>query len=159
MRYFIFLLFISLFLIGCESQAERDARITQEAREALLAEQALEEKEKKHLEESTTLGRMGITREDQKIMIDTNRTKHFFENAAAKLTSDIKGITQEIGSEIEKVKDETVKVEGEQVAIDFNKTARILDKWGEKMQGFVHKIGNFSKEIEKTLIKDYNATD
>ena len=138
---------ILIGLAGCqqkqEDQAAHDAKVAQQAREALLKE--LKAKQEK-------FSKIGIqTTEDGKIIIDTNRTKHYFESIAEtwkqkadKLAADLqKGMVDE--------KEIGIEVNDTRVSVDLNKTQSFLEKWTKKMESFVKEMDETAKMLEKDI--------
>lgn len=142
MRTLLVSLFLFLGLAGCEnsaeSQAERDARIAQEARAELLRELKAAEEAK---EKNSTLFRIGISQKGDKITIDTNKTQQFFKNLSKKITKEMDQFSQEMEKGIE--------VDENHIQIDINKTGNFLDKWHQKMQNFANEINALSRSLEK----------
>ena len=82
---------VLVVLAGCqqkqEDQAAHDAKVAQQAREALLKElKAKEEAKRKAAQKKEAkFSKIGIqTTDDGKIIIDTNRTKRYFDSIAKK---------------------------------------------------------------------------
>lgn len=129
---------------GCESQSEHDARIAKEARAELLKElktqQEAEARDKEAREQNSSLFRIGISQEGEKITIDLNKTQHFFENLSKKITEQMDQFSEEMGKGIE--------VDENRIQIDINKTGNFLDKWHQKMQNFANEINAISESLE-----------
>jgi len=140
-------------LAGCqqkqEDQAAHDAKVAQQAREALLKELKAKEKAKQKQEKFSKIGIQ--TTRDGKIIIDTNRTKHYFESIAAtwkqkadKLAADLqKGMIDE--------KEMGIEVNDTRVSVDLNKTQSFLEKWTKKMERFVKEMDETAKMLEKDI--------
>jgi uncharacterized protein (UPF0333 family) len=147
-------LYFSIILIilfnGCESQSEHDARIAKEARAALLAElknqQQAEARAKEAREQNSTLFRIGISQEGEKITIDINKTQHFFKNLSKKITKQMDQFSREMEKGIE--------IDEHHITIDINKTGNFLDKWHQKMQNFANEIDALSKSLEHNKTED-----
>lgn len=145
-------LFLSIILIlafnGCESQAERDARIAQEAREELLAElkakEEAEAKAREMREADSTLLRMGISKKDSVITIDTNKTKGFFEQLGRQVTREVKRFEEEF----DEGKGAGIEANESEIHIDLHKSEHFLEKWGAKMQEFADELDSLSKELD-----------
>jgi hypothetical protein len=147
-------LYFSIILImlfnGCESQSEHDARIAKEARAQLLAElkiqQEVEAQAKEAREQNSTLFRIGISQEGEKITIDINKTQHFFQNLSKKITKQMDQFSREMGKGIE--------VDENHIEIDINKTGHLLDKWHQKMQNFANEIDALSRSLDHNKTQD-----
>ena len=141
-------LLLSLLLVfafnGCESRSERDARIAQEAREALLAElKAKEEAEKEHKSHST-LWRMGISKEEGVITIDTNRTKNFFDKMGKEITRQAEAFSEDL----DEGRGAGIEANESRIQIDLHKTGDFLERWGKKMEEFADELEDLSKEFD-----------
>ena len=144
---------ILIGLTGCqqkqEDQAAHDAKVAQQAREALLKELKAKEEAKRKQEKFSKIGIQ--TTEDGKIIIDTNRTKHYFESIAEtwkqkadKLAADLqKGMVDE--------KEIGIEVNDTRVSVDLNKTQSFLEKWTKKMESFVKEMDETAKMLEKDI--------
>ena len=165
MRHILFSLIVLLLFSGCqdkkEEQAQHDAKIAQEARTELLKEQAEAKKKQEELEKNNKFSKIGITSEDGKIIIDTNKTKSYFQN----LTHEMKTKMDKMSKDLEKgiVKNEEAGIEANEthINIDLNKTKSFLDTWGKKMQGFVKEFDDIAKEFDNQnkTTKDTDATN
>jgi len=120
----------------------------QEKKEAFLRAAAQKSKEKKQALKNEKLSKIGITIEEHKITIDTNKTKDFFQNISQKLGDKLKKITQDLEKGMLDEKDAGVKIDETHINIDLNKTKDFLDAWGQKMQGFVKEFDDIAKEID-----------
>lgn len=149
MRSLFFSILLLFSFTACENRSEtqtqRDARIAQEAREALMAElKAKEEAEKKAHEKNSTLFKIGISKEENVITIDTNKTKHFFEEIGEKLSKQMEQLSKEAEEGKFSHQEAGIEADEKHIVIDINKTESFLDKWIQKMQ-------NFAKELDELL--------
>ena len=147
----------SLFLFnGCsESQKEHDAKIAQQAREDLLKElKAKEEAKKKReaeLEKQSKLSQMGFQKTgDGKIIIDTAKTKGFFQNLAQQMQSKVEAMHKELESGNIKEEEAGIEVNQTHINIDLEKTKSFLDNLGKKMQGYVKEFEGMVQELNGT---------
>jgi len=158
MKHILLATLIMLTFSGCgdnkEEQAKHDAKIAQEARAELLAELKLKEEEihKKELEaqKNSKLSKVGITTEDGKIVIDTNKTKNFFKELGSKFKERAEKLSQDIEKGIIKDKDAGIEIDETHINIDLNKTKSFLEGWGKKMQEFVKDMDTIAQEIDST---------
>jgi len=117
MKHILFSIILLLFLSGCqdskEKQAKHDAKVAQQAREELLAELKAKEEAKKAEQNDTKLSKIGITMNDGKITIDTNKTKEFFQD-----------MTKNIGDKIKKMSKELQEgtIENKDAGVDLNES-------------------------------------
>jgi len=166
MKYALLSILILFSLSGCqdkkEEQAQHDAKIAQEARAELLKElKAKEEAKKKQeeLEKKNKFSKIGITTEDGKIIIDTNKTKGFFKDVANKIKTEMDKMSKDLEKGLIKNDEAGIELNETHINIDLNKTKNFLDTWGKKMQEFVKEFEDIAKEFDKKIIKDTNATN
>ena len=152
MKHILFSIILLLSLSGCqdtkEKQAKHDAKVAQQAREELLAEFKAKEEAKKAEQNDTKLSRIGITMDDGKITIDTNKTKEFFQDMTKKLSDKIKKMTKELQEGTIENKDAGIELNESHINIDLNKTKDFVDDWGKRMQGLVKEFDEIVKGIE-----------
>jgi len=159
---------ILLTFSGCqnakENQAEHDAKVAAQAKAELRAElkKEQEEKDRQHEEQmrqNNKLAHMGITTDNGKLIIDTNKTKDFFQQMAA----NIKVHADKFAKDMEKGtiddKEAGIEVNETHINIDLNKTKSFLDTWSKTIEGYAKEFDKMTKEIDKTLEKDPNATN
>jgi len=165
MKYILLTIILLLSLSGCqnkkEDQAQHDAKIAQEARAQLLKEQAEAKQKQAELEGNNKYSKIGITTEDGKIIIDTNKTKDFFKDIAIKMKDKMEKLSKDLEKGMIKDKNAGIEVNETHIHIDLNKTKSFLDNWGKKMQGFVKEFDDIVKEFDNQnkTIKDTNATN
>ena len=161
MKYtFITITLVSLlFLSGCqESQKEHDAKVAQQAKEELLKElKAKEEAQRKkeaELEKQSKLSQMGFRKtSDGKIIIDTNKTKSYFQNLAQQMQTKVEQMNKELESGNIKEEEAGIEVNQTHINIDLNKTKNFLDIMGKKMQGYVKEFESVVQELNGTTVK------
>jgi len=120
----------------------------QEKKEAFLRSSEKKEKEQKEALKDNKLSNIGITIDKNKITLDTNKTKEFFQNISQIFGNKLKKITQDLEKGILDEKCAGVNIDKTHVNIDFNKTKNFLDAWDRKMQGFVKEFNDISKVID-----------
>lgn len=161
-----------------ETQAKHDAQIAKKARAEVLAElkadklQAEEvqkkviqaqapSEDKLHQTHTTTkeekhsldpknaqLSQMGIHMEKDSIIIDTNKTKIYFNDLSKKLDLQMKKISDDLARGIIETKDAGVEINEKHIHIDLNKTQNMLKDWAKKIQIFVQEFEEISKDLE-----------
>jgi uncharacterized lipoprotein YehR (DUF1307 family) len=149
MRYLLISLILLLSFTGCEDkeqQAKHDAKIAQQAREALLAEL----KAKKDLQDNNNskLNNMGINMEDGTITIDTNKTKDFFRDLNKKMGEQMKKLSDDLEKGVVETKEAGIEINEQHIHIDLNKTQDLLIDWGKKIQVFVQEFDKMAKMLE-----------
>ena len=151
-KYILFSLLILFSLSGCqdkkENQAQHDAKIAQEARAQLLKEQAEVKKKQEEREKNHTFSKIGISTEDGKIIIDTNKTKGFFKDFAKKMKINMDKMSKDLENDLVESDNAGIQVDKTHINIDLNKTKHFLDTWGKKMQGFVKEFDDIAKEFD-----------
>jgi len=164
-KHILFSLILLLVFSGCqdkkEEQAQHDAKIAQEARAELLKELEEAKKKQEELEKENKFSKIGITTEDGKIVIDTNKTKGFFKDLAHQMKTKMDKMSKDLEKGIVKNEEAGIEMDETHINIDLNKTKSFLDTWGKKMQEFVKEFNDIAKEFDdKTkTIKDTNATN
>jgi len=149
-------IFFSLLLGGCkESQQEHDAKVAQEAREALLqelkAKQEAQKAKEATLEKESKLYQMGFQKtSDGKIIIDMNKTKSYFQKLAQQLQGKADRLNKELESGMLQEKEAGIEVNQTHIGIDLNKTKHFLDNLGKKMQGYVKEFEDMVQEVNCT---------
>jgi flagellar motor protein MotB len=157
MKKALFPLLVTIFLVGCqqkqEDQAAHDAKVAQQAREALLRElKAKEEAERKAQAAEGRLSYVGVTTTpDGKIIIDTNKTKSYFETVARKMKEKVDQLAKDIQKGVIEEKEAGIVVSEERIVIDVNKTKGFMEQWAKKMEGFVKEMGQVAKAIETDM--------
>ena len=165
MRHILFSLIVLLLFSGCqdkkEEQAQHDAKIAQEARTELLKEQAEAKKKQEELEKNNKFSKIGITSEDGKIIIDTNKTKSYFKDLAHQMKTKMDKMSKDLEKGIVKNEEAGIEANETHINIDLNKTKSFLDTWGKKMQGFVKEFDDIAKEFDNQnkTTKDTDATN
>jgi Tfp pilus assembly protein PilV len=158
MKQLLIILVLLFSFSGCqdakEEQAQHDAQVAQQAKAELLAElKAKEEslkKEELELKKSNKLSKIGITTENGKIIIDTNKTKSFFKNIATKMKNKMEKLSKDIENGMIKDQNAGIEVDDTHINIDLNKTKSFLENFGKKMQEFVKEFDTIAEEIDKT---------
>ena len=163
MKYILPILLAAALLTGCEqkqekqeTQAEHDAKVAQQAREALLKELKEKEQPKKQTasesEPPGKLEHLGVTATpDGKIIIDTNRTKSYLEQLAKRMKAKADELAKEMQQGAITEKEAGIEVNESKIVIDLNKTQRFMEKWAKKMQGFVKEMDETAKMLEKDM--------
>jgi uncharacterized lipoprotein YehR (DUF1307 family) len=152
MRHILFSLILVLSFSGCqdkkEDQAQHDTKIVQEARAQLIKEQAEAKQKQKELEENNKYSKIGITKEDGKIIIDTNKTKSYFKELAHQMKTKMDKMSKDLEKGIIKNKEAGIEMDETHINIDLNKTKNFLDTWGTKIQGFVKEFDKIAKDFD-----------
>jgi len=159
---------ILLTFSGCqnakENQAEHDAKVAAQAKAELRAELKKEQEEKirQHEEEmrqNNKLSHMGITTDNGKLIIDTNKTKDFFQQMAANIKVHADKFAKDMEKGIIDDKEAGIEVNETHINIDLNKTKSFLDTWSKTLEGYAKEFDTMTKDIDKELEKDPNATN
>ena len=165
MKYIFIALIVAGLMSGCESKEEREeakqALLYKQkqqalAKEALMETQRIQVKEaiakQKAIDEAntSTLRKIGISVDDGKFIIDTNKAKDFF----SKLAEGFKKTSKEMNRELKEgnltvTKAMGIEISKETLSIDFNKTQSFFESLGEKMEAFSKEFDSLSKAIDK----------
>ncbi len=153
---------------GCqnakENQAEHDAKVAAQAKAELRAELRKEQEEKarqheEEMKENNKLAHMGITTDNGKLIIDTNRTKDFFRQMAANIKVRADKFAKDMEKGVIDDKEAGIEVNETHINIDLNKTKSFLDTWSRTLEGYAKEFNKMTQEIDKELVKDSNATN
>jgi hypothetical protein len=145
MKYILLLTMILLSLSGSQDSIEEQA---QQSREKPLTEPKALKEVKKSEQNDTKLSKIGITMDKDKIIIDTNKTKEFFQDITNKIGKKIKKISQELQEYTLKYKEMGVDLNKSHIHIDLNRTKDFIDDWDKRMQEVVKEFETIAKEIE-----------
>ncbi len=165
MKQILIAIILLLSFSGCqdkkEEQAQHEAKIAQEARAELLKEQAEAKKKQEELEKNNKFSKIGITSEDGKIIIDTNKTKSYFKDLAHQMKTKMDKMSKDLEKGIVKNEEAGIEMDETHINIDLNKTKTFLETWGKKMQGFVKEFDEIAKEFngQNKTTKDTDATN
>ena len=158
MKTTLLTLLLLFTLSGCqdnkESQAKHDAKIIAQAkaemRAEIKAEQAAEvKKQEAKLQENNKLAHMGITTNNGKLIIDTNKTKDFFQKMAEKIKIHAEKFSKDMEKGIIDDKEAGIEVSNTKINIDLNKTKGFLDNWGKVFESYAKEFEKMTKEMEK----------
>jgi len=153
---------------GCqnakENQAEHDAKVAAQAKAELRAELKKEQeaKARQHEEEmkkNNKLAHMGITTDNGKLIIDTNKTKDFFQQMAANIKVRADKFAKDMKKGVVDDKEAGIEMNETHINIDLNKTKSFLDGWSKTLEGYAKEFNKMTKEIDKETEKDTHAAD
>lgn len=119
-------------------------------KEAFIEEQRQKKRTEKQAVQNEKLSNIGINIDQNKITIDTDKTKDFFQKLTQGFEDKIRKITQDIERGVIDHKDAGVKIDENHIDIDLNKTKDFLELWGKKMQSFVKEFDTMAKEIDSS---------
>ena len=167
--------FISASLViglmaGCESKEEKEQakqaelfkqeqvkKAKQEAVAKVLAEKETAQRaseEAKLAEERaknpSMMNKMGVTMQEGKLIIDTNKAKEFFWTLQKNLDGIDRGLQE---GNLTAMKPAGVEVTQDKLSIDLNKSRSFFENWGKKMEVF-------AKEFDKmtNMLHEENST-
>jgi len=133
--------FMAIFtLVGCNDNKEKNENLTPINKESPL----VIHKDETPKEDKKILNKIGITTEGEKIIIDTNKTKTFFENMAKTLTKEAKKVEEKT-----KNLDSTdfgININKDKIEIDTKKTKNFLEQFSKELEDIANDI---DKEINK----------
>ena len=123
----ILLLSLTACQNGTENQAEHDAKIAAQAKEELRAELKAEQEAKAkqqetELQKNNKLAHMGISTDNGRLIIDTNKTKSYFQQMAEKLKAHADKFAKEMENGSVNEEEAGIVVTDTQINIDLNKT-------------------------------------
>ena len=136
--------------LKAQEEALKKAQLeAQAAKEALQKKQAEEAKRQEASKQNEKLSKVGINIKEDKITIDTNKTKDFFQTIGKNIGDKLKKISDDLEQGVIKDKNAGVQIDDTHINIDINKTKNFLEEWGKKMQGFVKEFDDMAKEMER----------
>jgi len=92
-------------------------------------EKPIELKKPEKKQEADMLNRLGFEFKDEKIVLDINKTSHFFEMLEVEMENKAKEIEDKImKADINMTKGMGVHIEGDEIGIDLNKTKNMLQQ-------------------------------
>lgn len=121
--------------------------LAQMQKEAFLKQKQKQEAQGKSAEKENKLSKIGIHLDNNKITIDTNKTKQFFQNLGKQLEGKIGKFAQDIQEGIVHQKEAGVDIDNSHINIDLNQSKHFLNLWGSKMQNFAKEFDNMSKDV------------
>ena len=143
-------------LSGCnnaqENQSAHDAKVAAEAKAELRAELKAEQEAKAKqneidVQQDNKLAHMGITTTNGKLIIDTNKTKSFFQ----KMAENFKAKADKFAKDMEKGEvnntEAGIEMTDSTINIDLNKTKSFLDNWGKTIEGYVKEFQTISGDL------------
>ena len=108
------------------------------------------------------MNKMGVTMQEGKLIIDTNKAKEFFWT----LQKNLDGIDKELQEgNLTAMKPAGIEVTQEKMTIDLNKSRSFFDSWGKKMEAFAKEFDTSWAEILGVLdafqmqLKNYVLTE
>jgi len=172
MRYFFLATVVLVMMSGCESKEEMErekaAKLYKEeqqkkikealvAKEKALEAQALAEQKAREEANASTLSKVGISMDDGKLIIDTNKAKDFFTELADGFQETSKKIDKELKEgNLTATKPMGIEVSNEKLTIDLNETKSFFESWGEKMESFSKEFDKLTEIIDQ---KDDNSSN
>ena len=165
MKHLLLTLMLLLTFTGCQdkkndakAQAEHDAQVAAQAKAEVRAEYEAKQaaqKAKLEAQKHTKLNQMGVDMHNGTIIIDTNKTKSFFDALNQKMEIQMKKISDDLQKGIIDAKEEGVQINNEHITIDLNKTRNLLEIWGQKIQSFAKEFDEVAQTLEVNTSKGH----
>ena len=121
---------IFLFFIGCQSG---EKLTKEESNESKSTEKEVTVKQEKS-DTSSFLNELGLSFEQDKIIIDINKTGHFFESLEGSFEEKIDNVDLNI------TRDAGVVISDDEVSVDLNKTKKLLDNVSSFFETLINDI-------------------
>ena len=94
--------------------------------------------------------KLGIDVSNNKINIDLNQTKNFFNTLKQSLEDAAKNIQKDISEgKVDMAENVGIKVDKENINIDLEKTKNFVEELGKKIEGFLGEIDKAADNIAK----------
>ncbi|HHH19516.1 MAG TPA: hypothetical protein ENK86_03245 [Campylobacterales bacterium] len=113
----LFLLIFSFGVLGCQS----DAPSVEETQETIIVPPKSSVTKEDNSTEDSFFNRLGLSFENDKIIIDINKTSHFFESVEERVEEQVRQVDLNV------TKSAGVIVNENEVRIDLNQTKKLLD--------------------------------
>ncbi len=127
-----------------EAKALKEQKMAQEA--AQKAQLAAEEAQKPSM-----LNNMGVSMDDGKLIIDTNKAKEFLGHVKKNLD----GVDKKIkDGNVAMMQTVGIEVTDDTVSIDLNESKTFFDKWGKKMEGLAKEFDAFAKSLNNNELNN-----
>ena len=116
-------------------KASVEAKVTKKVDEEVATEENL-----------SAMNRMGVSMEEGKLIIDTNKAREFFVRLQKRVDDTSNEIDKELREGNLTVTIPTgVEMTGQKVSIDLNKTKSFLNSWGDRMADFAKEFDTMTK--------------
>ncbi len=153
---------IAGLMTGCESKEEKEQAIEAERFKQEQVQKAEHEAavkvlaDKKAAEDArlaeeraknpSMINNMGVSMDDGKLIIDTNKAKEFFVGLQEKLDNTSKEIDREMREgNLTITIPAGLEVTNETISIDINKSKSFFDSWGERMADFAKEFDTMTE--------------
>ncbi|HHD72629.1 MAG TPA: hypothetical protein ENL02_01745 [Epsilonproteobacteria bacterium] len=131
-----------------QKSAEREAAAKVSTQKRAVEEADCRATEKAN--EPSVMEKMGVSMQDGKITIDTNKTVEFFSIFQKKLDNTTRELDRELREgNLTMTVPVGVEVTSEKVSIDLNKSKSFFDSWGEKMLGFAKEFDKMTQILHE----------
>ena len=95
---------------------------------------------------------IGIVVDQNRIIIDTNQTRHFLESLTRKLDRNFKQIEQGLRKEKLQSPNETgIVITQDRIEVDLNQTQNFVNKWIRSMEAVGQQLDGIARELDKSL--------
>jgi len=148
---------ILLALSGCqnaqEKQAAHDAKIAEQAKAELRAELKKEQEEKAQqeaieIQKNNKYAHIGFSTEDGKVIIDTEKTKSYFNQMAAQFKTHADKFAKDFKKGVVKEEEAGIEVNATHINIDLDKTKSFLDTWSKTLEGYAKEFQEMTEEMD-----------
>lgn len=94
--------------------------------------------------------KLGIDISNNKINIDLNQTKNFFNTLKQSFEDTAKNIQKDISEgKVDMAENVGIKIDKEHINIDLEKTKNFVEDLGKKIEGFLEEIDKTVENIDK----------
>ncbi|MEA3491947.1 MAG: hypothetical protein U9R27_08620 [Campylobacterota bacterium] len=130
--------------LEAKAKAQKEQKEAQEA--AKKAQLAAQEAQKPSM-----LNNFGVSMEEGKLIIDTNKAKEFL----GQVKKNLDGVDKEIKSgNVTMMQSAGIEVTNDTVSIDLNESKTFFDKWGKKMEGLAKEFDAFAKSLNSNELNN-----
>ena len=155
-----------LIVSGCSRQHEQQAFVSQSLQELVVPRAAAKASpvgrqrpspsatypQLSHSAHPSTTPPIGIVIDKNRIVIDANQTRHFFESLTHKLDQNFKQIEQGLRKEkLRSPNDTGIVITEDRLEIDLNKTQNFVEKWMRSLETVGQQLDGIVKELDKSF--------
>jgi len=95
---------------------------------------------------------IGITVDQNHIIIDTRQTQRFLESLTQKIDQNFKQIEQGLRKEkLQSPNDTGIVITNDRIEVDLNKTENFVNKWMRSMEAVGKQLDGIAKELDKSF--------
>ena len=91
---------------------------------------------------SSFLRKIGISIEDEKIIVDTKKSRDFFIDLGAKIQHSFEKVMKKRDKNSSAEEDAGIRISDDKMVIDFNRTKKYIDRWVDTIEVLTDELGH-----------------